>query len=291
MPRGYRCIILAAFGWLILAAAPGKDRQPQSDNASASREAQSGLDKIAAAIKEANKSPQPDPGCDPDKEDRHSDLCAQWKAADAARDSFWAGVTGLVIGGFTLLAAGFAAWYARQAWKETKRGADAAELAVEAARLIGEAQTRAYLSVISLKGERSKRGLVFSAEVQNSGQSPALSAQVMLDIVDPDGNELRVLPEQEHQIAAQSTDDMAYCYFNRVEAREWTGIVVRVTVAYADVFERLHKVRATFAGTLDHWTETEWSELTKGVHVASYLRAERDSESTANDGDGQPAKG
>jgi hypothetical protein len=174
MPRGYRCVILAAFGWLILAAAPGKDRQPQPDNASASREAQSGFDKIATAIKEADKPPKPDAGCDPGKEDRHSDLCAQWKAADAASNSFWAGVTGLVIGGFTLLAAGFAAWYARKAWQETKRGADATELAAGETKRIGEAQTRCYLSLDSCSIRFDDEGRAYvKIEVTNHGGSPA----------------------------------------------------------------------------------------------------------------------
>jgi hypothetical protein len=117
------------------------------------------LNNIAAAIEKANQPKQPDAGCDAGKDDRRSDLCAQWKAADAAAESawwtagmFWLGVAGAAIGGGTLLAAGFAAWYARRAWQESKRGADAANEALVQAKH----EARAWVSV-SVEGEKIAR--------------------------------------------------------------------------------------------------------------------------------------
>lgn len=79
--------------------------------------------------------------CAEGEENRNSDLCAQWKAADAAKESadwtgrtFFLGIFGTVIGGLTLLAAGFAAWYARHAAIETRRSADIAKDALDASK-------------------------------------------------------------------------------------------------------------------------------------------------------------
>lgn len=76
--------------------------------------------------------------CPVDVDNRRSDLCAQWKAADAARssaDAAWLfGAVGSWIGICTLMAAGLAAKYARDAALETKKAADAAAITVDEAR-------------------------------------------------------------------------------------------------------------------------------------------------------------
>ncbi|RYG38885.1 MAG: hypothetical protein EON93_01175 [Burkholderiales bacterium] len=133
MPRGYRCIVLAAFGWLVLAASP-PDNRAQGKDQRAAQSAQQSLSDIAAALKSANEPKAPDPGCEQGRDNRNSDLCAQWKAADAAEESatwtrrtFWLTLGGLVIGGATLGAAVFAALYARDAAREGARSANAAD--------------------------------------------------------------------------------------------------------------------------------------------------------------------
>ncbi|MGV3511299.1 MAG: hypothetical protein ACO1OX_04770 [Novosphingobium sp.] len=72
-----------------------------------------------------------DQPCEEGENKRSSDLCAQWKAADAAKsaaNATWLfGALGSLIGGFTLAAAWSAAKWARRAAEETKRGADTAE--------------------------------------------------------------------------------------------------------------------------------------------------------------------
>jgi hypothetical protein len=128
MPRSYRCIILAAFGWLILAASPLPGQSPGNKHADTDPAVQPSSRDIAAAIQKQNEPSRNDQPCDKGKEDRHSNLCAQWKAADAAETSsdiaLWSLIAGGVIGLLTLAAATAAAYFARIAALETKRSAD-----------------------------------------------------------------------------------------------------------------------------------------------------------------------
>ncbi|SIT52783.1 hypothetical protein BQ8794_10153 [Mesorhizobium prunaredense] len=79
--------------------------------------------------------------CQAGVDDRSSDLCAQWKAADAAQESAKWTMWGVSVGALTLLAAVGAAWFAgaaanytRKGVAEAKRSADAAMVAVKIAR-------------------------------------------------------------------------------------------------------------------------------------------------------------
>lgn len=92
---------------------------------------------------EVHNSPKTSPierPCAKGSDDRTSDLCAQWKAADsadmAATWTKWTGLfTGLsaLLGVLTLCAAVAAAMFAKEAAVETRRNADAADAAVKIA--------------------------------------------------------------------------------------------------------------------------------------------------------------
>ncbi|WP_404711583.1 hypothetical protein [Sphingomonas sp. MMS24-J13] len=143
-------------------------------------------------------------------------------------------------------------------------------------RRIGEAQTRAYLSLKSLSVRKMKEGLEFQPVVHNSGQSPALSAQIQLKIIRPSGEWITLMPEHEHNITAQTTEDMAYCYLVDSEAKMWAGIVVEASIAYADVFGKIDMLTTKFAGNPDKWLDDTTVELVAGMHIASYLRSTTD---------------
>jgi hypothetical protein len=128
-----------------------------------------------------DQSPEPDQltnPCEPGKDNRNSDLCAQWKAADAAdksanlaRPTFRLGILGAVVGAFTLIAAVSAAIFAKSA-------ANATWKTVEVTREIGIAQTRSYISVVGGEFTLNNGGYSGSVDVINSGQSPALNPKV-----------------------------------------------------------------------------------------------------------------
>lgn len=79
---------------------------------------------MAATLREANKPSDLNQPCEQGEDNRSSDLCAQWKAADAARssaDAAWLfGALGSLIGALTLAAAAAAAIWARKAANETQ---------------------------------------------------------------------------------------------------------------------------------------------------------------------------
>jgi hypothetical protein len=209
MFRGYRGVFLAAVGLTLIGAAPNKDginqtNQPPSQNPVADQ-----LKEVAAAIKESNKSPQPDNGCKAGQDNRSSDLCAQWKAADAASNAAWwtffaaiTTVVGVIIGGFTLIAASFAAWYAKKAAIETEKGAIAALEAVSATNLankISQSSVQAWICPCPIDVGPIRNtyfdeiyindGIGFVVSWKNFGQTPALAVgtSVSAEILYPDG--------------------------------------------------------------------------------------------------------
>jgi hypothetical protein len=127
MPRGYRCIILAAFGWLILAQAlPKQGEAANRHDPVAQRQIANSLQSIASSLEKANEPKREDADCSPGSDDRKSDLCAQWKAADATATANTIGYLGLAIGAATLAAAVAAAWFAKRAAEHTRDGASIA---------------------------------------------------------------------------------------------------------------------------------------------------------------------
>lgn len=189
MPKGYRLVIIAAFGWLGFAASP-PDQTAGSDQPVSKQSDTAQLARIAAALETLPASPGPDAGCVAGQDDRSSDLCAQWKAADGAfasaiwtEKSFYVGVFGLLIGVFTLLFAGRAAHWAKQAAIETKRGADTADNALIVARdaMVQERRpwviaTRVEIKTLEISKNHLGQESVYVSiefEVENVGNSPA----------------------------------------------------------------------------------------------------------------------
>ena len=179
MPGSYRCIVLAAVGWLILAAqTPG---QPAGQRqAEASSQIADSLRRSETAPQKPDEAPAPNLPCEEGEDDRQSGLCAQWKAADAARDSanavFWFGMVGAVIGLLTLAAAGSAAWFARLAADHTAKGANEAKRQADAAANsleISQAHLRAFFSPENEEVERlpSSNRLLVKLTVKNSGST------------------------------------------------------------------------------------------------------------------------
>lgn len=185
MSGSYRSIVFAL--GLILSG-PANSQKPEPNQGQASDNAVGQPDRTAATFEKLPISPAPDKGCERGQDDRQSDLCAQWKAADAAADSatwaywtFWTGLLGLVIGGGTLFAAWRAAHWAKEAANHSQasalEGKRAADSAVEANRNV-----RAWIANIPTQQGPSEQnkgsglvidGYYFFLRFQNVGQSPA----------------------------------------------------------------------------------------------------------------------
>jgi len=130
-----------------------------------------------------------DQPCEPGEDLRTSELCAQWKAADAtaaAADwtarTFWLAVFGTALGTGTLMAAFFAARYAKRAASEARRAADIARdalIASERAWLTVELHPDSDLSFDRTGG----CGLSVYLTIKNIGRTPALNVQTNMEMV------------------------------------------------------------------------------------------------------------
>ena len=120
MLRRHRSFILTGFGFLALAASPPQERR-QAQHNQAEQGAAVSLERIARTTDRNNEAAHFSPECPEGTENRRSDLCAQWKAADAAYESaawsrrtFHLGIWGLAVGFLTLGAAAAAAYFASE---------------------------------------------------------------------------------------------------------------------------------------------------------------------------------
>lgn len=126
MPRGYRYALLTAFGLLAAASPPGE--RASREQAQAQRSIAESLRAIDAALKNANEPGEEAKPCPKGEDNRRSDLCAQWKAADAAAEgalwterTFYLGLGGLAVALLTLGAAAAAAYFAYVASEQARR--------------------------------------------------------------------------------------------------------------------------------------------------------------------------
>lgn len=159
-----------------------------------------------------------DLGCRAGSDDRRSDLCAQWKAADAAHESaqwtarsFWLAIVGTVIGGGTLLAAFLAARYARKAAHEAARSANIAAEAYAASE-------RAWLNV-DISADSDLRfhptggcGIFVKLKITNIGRTPALNAHTSMTMV------------PSHEFSKEQV--AAYAAENRERNEKWSRTVL-----------------------------------------------------------------
>src|SRR5688500_5186382 len=146
----------------------------QHERAGQNTQTEQGQDKAApkAALPHVPKGKDYNPSCELGEDNRDSDLCAQWKAADAAYESsVWtrrasiAAVIATLVGAFTLVAASFAAWYARQAARHTETGAKAAKDSVNVSRETANLQSRPWLAISAEPGSDiviNERGMFFT---------------------------------------------------------------------------------------------------------------------------------
>lgn len=185
MPRGYRGIVVTLVGWLALSGqAPNPAAQPDQNKTEANQaQAAQPVAANAQAVEPVQPSEYYRP-CEQNGQDHNSDLCAQWKAADAARDAadwtkwgFWAGLAGVIGLLWTL-------YYTRGA-------VVASAAALEHARKVSRADLRPWLlhsgfEVVRFKNGRSPDGqiaygLLARMQLINTGKSPATNAKLFSD--------------------------------------------------------------------------------------------------------------
>lgn len=141
--------------------------------------------RLAGLVIPSRKAAEERERCAESREDyrlQANDLIQQTRSADAAQavvaltyEQSRIAVVSLIVGFFTLSAAILAAYYARHAATQTKRGASAAKRAVAVARDTAGQQLRAYVSVthVSLAPLATGKPIKHEVTVKNAGQTPA----------------------------------------------------------------------------------------------------------------------
>ena len=196
MSRSYRSIVFALVGWLSLANAQGPSTNTEQPKAEANQ--LQPVKPIAPPTTEAVEpveSPELYRPCDQGQDARNSDLCAQWKAADAARDAanwtYWGVLLGIVgtVGLFwtlyytrkAVLAAESATKDADSALAIASRNADAAakmaKIAAETNEIARQSQLAELRPYIYVKESRIENGMVF-VHLHNFGRTPAIGLRV-----------------------------------------------------------------------------------------------------------------
>jgi hypothetical protein len=247
MPRGYRCIVIAAFGWLSLATSPSPNNANQAKQAQPAQSINRSLDSIATAqdkIAKATNTGEYQTPCSDGQYNNKSDLCAQWYAARAARDAadwaFWALVVGLV-GAVGIVAA---------LWLTV----DSNRIARDTAKR----QLRAYLGIEScvLEALDDGTGFIITAHLLNAGQTPAYKVRLMAETFGaeyplkhqrpflPVGNgyESPVNPSTKISWAGKTTSiamarDMEYVLAGK------EGVYIQGVCEYFDAFNERHETR------------------------------------------------
>ncbi|HEX4738865.1 MAG TPA: hypothetical protein VH331_15025 [Allosphingosinicella sp.] len=99
MLGSHRRYILAAIGWLILAAAPAPDNGASAEYSHTTQHKQAALNSVsatAAQVAAPANTPEDQKPCNNGQHHDLSERCAEWAAADWARDSLTVGVIGAV---------------------------------------------------------------------------------------------------------------------------------------------------------------------------------------------------
>ncbi len=151
------------------------------------------------AVKATNADGKTETDKNPSKDDTppldYCDLAAQYLAARSAKSSADYALVGTALTGFGLLMIGLSLLYTRRALEQANSANKSASEAIEVTREIGQAQTRAYLSIkrigwpddlaeglnpdrVLLVNSQNGLRLVFSFSLENSGETPAYDVVV-----------------------------------------------------------------------------------------------------------------
>lgn len=228
------------------------------------------------AVRDVGKRTAKSDDCADKAEDyrlKADDLIQQTRAADAAQSqarsayeqgwlALWATLGGL----WTLIAAGLAAAYARDAARESKRSADAAEAAIIEAQRIGEAQTAAFLSPKLIRVMPHGTGDILGdanfllVDVENLGASPAsnvtISGQIDMTVGDSghsvifssDSADSRSISIRDPQAIQLAFGENKGDFIAAILAGSECKVNGELAICYVDIFDNKWLQPTTFDG-------------------------------------------
>lgn len=123
-----RALILVALAWLIAGSAPQPRAQPQSQQPKVEKKIETGprpASTQATPAPKVSSRPVLERPCEQGQDQRESDLCAQWKAADsAARAAMWA-MTSTIVAALGIIGLYWQVLLTRKAVEDTGAATDA----------------------------------------------------------------------------------------------------------------------------------------------------------------------
>ena len=141
----YRSTIVAFAGLALIGAAPQKSGKENSEYAKASTEIEKGAPAIApnpTDAVEVIQRPVIERPCDEGRDNRQSDLCAQWKAADAASKAAW----WAMVATFVTALGTFGLFWQIKLTREAVQDTGKATVAMEASNAIAAKSAAAFLA-------------------------------------------------------------------------------------------------------------------------------------------------
>lgn len=247
MFRSYRNIVIALVGWLSLAAQhpnPPANAQ-EAKTANAASQPTENITPSQYAFAERAHRVKYEADCEPANEKRGSDLCAQWKAADATRDAAWWTAWGTLVSGLSgllVIAALFLAFQSNRIARDSAKR-----------------QLRAYCNVsgIEVNGLNVDYEPVFVISVFNTGQTPAKNVKIDSEcLIQASGapiadNAPNLAEHAEVTIGAGRSIGSRAALGRNLTQPEWDGlssgelnVQVRVYAEYLDIFDDLQSFRA-----------------------------------------------
>jgi len=243
MVRFYWIAILSLVALLTTAAAEPESRHSDNDRSETGKQKVATAGKIAGTTVDASMPSRTAKGCSDLNEKRDSDLCAQWKSADAARDAaeyaFWSLIVG-VIGTIALI------------WTLLDT------------RLSAIRQQRAYIRVDQRDGFiQPDKPILIPLAIINYGSTPARklvtwSATVVRKVGwdwsdDPDANPVKhrptvgvtVHPGNPHLIQLGTEEPINRAVYNAIMSGQ-SAVYFRGVIDYKDVFGRWRKTTFQF---------------------------------------------
>lgn len=272
MPRGYRYIVLAAFGWLVLSASPAPDQSAKAQRPEAAENVQHSFAAATTAKTHAIEMSEPRENhrpCNAGESDRTSDLCAQWEATVAARDSatwaFWsvllgiAGTVGLLLNLYyarrAVLVAESATADADNALKIAERNAVSAERQVANSEKTAQLQLRAYVNiagiqVVLIKSADSLEAIRAHLLLQNSGSTPAVVKYAVINCMKmPYGSDYPVFQDStitsfDVELGSGQSSAFGITEIDRYTLTQMTNEVIvmyaQAAFAYEDIFGKTY---------------------------------------------------
>lgn len=227
-----------------------------------------------------------------------SDLCAQWRAATAAEHgAFWS-FAQMVLSGAGLIGLFVTLWFNRRALILAERGNSAA-------RQIGQAQTKCYIDIESVKIKVTEHELILlQVEYKNAGQSPAIKLQadctVRIHVLAkgikqtlesssvgkvsvPSGSRVSLKNQScETGVTRDVIDEM--CEGNG----QFVSISIKVESRFEDVFGNKYKKTSNFTQARSIWGKGKYYKIptiqqTKAQIMAEVLRRKHIGEWTAEE--------